>query len=275
VPVTVRVAIGSGEFFDLQRVFMFRPWKGVLSVGLVLAALPAGPAMAQAPDTTPPSISVVTPAEGETYTQGQPVIASYTCSDAVAVATCAGPVANGAAISTATIGSFDFKVDATDTAGNAASVTRHYSVVPVTGTPGGETPATLNITLGASNPFSPFVPGIAKDYTTSVSATLTSTAGDATLWVADPSATNTGKLVNGSFALEAPLQVSAASPNGTSAPQAPVGGSSAPTKLLTYAGPLGAEAATLNFKQSIGGTEALRTGGYSKTLTFTLSTTTP
>ena len=194
---------------------MFRPWKGVLSVGLVLAVLPAVPAMAQDPDTTAPSITVVTPAEGDTYTQGQTVIASYSCTDAGTVATCAGPVANGAAISTATIGSFDFKVDATDTAGNTASVTRHYSVVPVTGTPGGETPATLNITLGASSPFAPFIPGIAKDYTTTVAATLTSTAGDATLWVADPSAANTGKLVNGAYALETPLQVAATSPNGT------------------------------------------------------------
>src|SRR5690242_670961 len=158
-----RVAPGSGAFFKLQRVFMFRPWKGVLSLGLVLAALPAGPAMAQTPDTTAPSITVVTPAEGDTYTQGQTVIANYSCTDAVQVATCAGPVANGAAISTANVGSFDFKVDATDSTGNASSVTRHYSVVPVTGTPGGETPATLNITLGAPNAFSPFIPGVAKD----------------------------------------------------------------------------------------------------------------
>ena len=32
---------------------------------------------------------------------------------------------------------------------------------------------------------------------------------------------------------------------------------------------------TITYKQSIGRTEALRTGSYSKTLTFTLSTTTP
>jgi hypothetical protein len=32
---------------------------------------------------------------------------------------------------------------------------------------------------------------------------------------------------------------------------------------------------TVNFKQSIGANDALRTGTYSKTLTFTLSTTTP
>jgi hypothetical protein len=256
---------------------MFRPWKGVVSVGLVLAALPAGPAMAQtpAPDVTPPTITVATPLEGAVYTQGDPVTAAYSCTDDVAVATCAGPVANNAVISTATIGSFDFKVDATDSSGNAATITRHYSVVAPTSTPGGETPATLNIAFGAPASFAPFIPGIGKDYTSSMTATLTSTAADAALWVADPSATATGRLMNGTFALASPLQVSATSPNGASAAGGAVGGSDAPTKLLTYAGPLGAEAATLNFKQTIAGTEALRTGGYAKTLTFTLSTTTP
>ncbi len=232
-------------------------------------------AQTPAPDVTPPIITVATPLEGAVYTQGDPVTAAYSCTDDVAVATCAGPVANGAAISTAAIGSFDFKVDATDSTGNVATVTRHYSVVAPTTTPGGETPATLNLAFGTAAAFAPFIPGVAKDYTTSMSATLTSTAGDATLSVADASSTATGRLVNGTFALAAPLQVSATSPNGVSAGEAPVGGSAAPTKLLTYGGPLGAEAATLNFKQAIGGSEALRTGAYAKTLTFTLSTTNP
>jgi hypothetical protein len=253
---------------------MFRPWKGVLSVGLVLAVLPAGPAMAQ--DTVAPTISIVTPKEGDSYTQGQPVKASYTCADdSGPAASCVGTVANGADISTATIGDFTFTVNATDAAGNSASATRNYSVKPVESTPGGETPATLNLTLGAANAFSPFVPGIAKDYTTNVSATMTTTSLDATLWVADPSATATGRLMNGTFALDAPLKVSGTSPNGTATSEAAVGGSSAPTKLLTYAGPVVNEAATLNFKQTIGGTEPLRTGSYSKTLTFTLSTENP
>ena len=56
----------------------------------------------------------------------------------------------------------------------------------------------------------------------------------------------------------------------------PVGGSAAPLTLLTYRAPTpGSDTATLNFKQSISATEPLRTGAYSKTLTFTLSTTTP
>ena len=35
------------------------------------------------------------------------------------------------------------------------------------------------------------------------------------------------------------------------------------------------DAVTIRFKQHIGATHPLRTGTYSKTLTFTLSTTTP
>jgi hypothetical protein len=56
---------------------------------------------------------------------------------------------------------------------------------------------------------------------------------------------------------------------------APVGGSSAPTTLLTYGGPTSNDAVTVDFKQPIGAGDALRTGAYTKTLTFTLSTTTP
>ena len=44
--------------------------------------------------------------------------------------------------------------------------------------------------------------------------------------------------------------------------------------LLTYDGPLN-ETDTIHFKQPINQTESLRTGAYSKTLTYTLSTTTP
>jgi hypothetical protein len=96
-----------------------------------------------------------------------------------------------------------------------------------------------------------------------------STAGDATLSVADPSSTNTGKLVNGAFALPQALQANAGGAF------APVGGSASPTALKTWSAPTSNEAVTITFKQSIGANDALRTGSYSKTLTFTLSTTTP
>ena len=138
------------------------------------------------------------------------------------------------------------------------------------GSVGGTVPATLALTLGAPASFGSFTPGLAKDYTASSSATVTSTAGDATLTVADPSSTATGHLVNGTFSMPQALQAGA---NGGSL--APVGASTAPTTLLMYSGPVANDPVTLNFKQPVAATDALRTGAYSKTLSFTLSTTTP
>ena len=103
---------------------------------------------------------------------------------------------------------------------------------------------------------------------------MTSTAGSADLTVIDPSATNTGKLVNGTYVLEQPLQVkatNAANPTTAFAPRS--GGLTA--ALLSYPRAISADAVTLGFKQSVGAAETLRAGAYTKTLRFTLSTTTP
>jgi hypothetical protein len=43
----------------------------------------------------------------------------------------------------------------------------------------------------------------------------------------------------------------------------------------SYAGPVSNDLAAIPFRRHIGSTDALRAGTYSKTLTFTLSTTTP
>ena len=147
------------------------------------------------------------------------------------------------------------------------------SVDAPTSTVGGNVPATLSLTLGAPATFGAFTPGVARDYTASTSANVISTAGDATLSVADPSATAPGHLVNGSFSLPSALQAQASSQNGSGGQFAAVSGT--PLTLLTYNGPRSNDAVGITFKQSIGATDALRTGAYSKTLTFTLSTTTP
>lgn len=94
-------------------------------------------------------------------------------------------------------------------------------------------------------------------------------AGDATLSVSDASTNATGRLVNGTFALSQPLQA------GVGGTFASLEGSSAPVSLKTWNGPTSNETVNIGFKQSIGPNEALRTGAHSKTLTFTLSTTTP
>src|SRR4029450_11897070 len=59
---------------------------------------------------------------------------------------------------------------------------------------GGSVGATLALTMGAPASFGAFTPGLGKDYFASTTATVVSTAGDAALTVADPSATATGPL---------------------------------------------------------------------------------
>jgi hypothetical protein len=149
------------------------------------------------------------------------------------------------------------------------------TTTPVLGDVGGAVMPTLSLTMGTPATFGAFTPGVGKDYTAGSTANVISSAGNAALSVADPSTATTGKLVNGAFALAQALQVGASSPGGTSAPAAPVGGSAAPTPLVTYGAPVSNDTVALAFKQTIGANEALRTGAYAKTLTFTLSTTAP
>lgn len=86
-------------------------------------------------DATSPRPTIITPANGANYARGQVVSANYSCSDATSGLTaCAGTVANGAAISTATTGAKSFSVTARDSAGNQGSASANYSVGG-TGTP--------------------------------------------------------------------------------------------------------------------------------------------
>src|SRR3954453_6000038 len=137
---------------------------------------------------------------------------------------------------------------------------------------GGAVPATLALTLDTPAGFGSLTPGLGKDYFATTTASVISTAGDALLQVADPSSTATGHLVNGAFSLPSVLQASAQT-NATT--YAPVGGSASPTPLKSWSSPASNDPVAISFKQTIGSNDALRTGTYAKTLTFTLSTTTP
>jgi uncharacterized protein (TIGR03118 family) len=139
----------------------------------------------------------------------------------------------------------------------------------------GTVPATLSLTMGPPASFGAFTPAVANDYTASTTANVITTSMDATLSVADPSAFATGHLVNGTFSLAQPLQIAATSPGGSGAAFTTIGGAVAPTTLLTWPGPISNDTVTINFKQPIAVTDPLRTGIYAKTLTFTLSTTSP
>jgi hypothetical protein len=126
----------------------------------------------------------------------------------------------------------------------------------------------LSLVLGPRASFGAFTAGVAKDYATEMIATVTSTAGDAALSVADASGTAPGHLINGAFSLPQALQVAAA--GGAFSPV-----SDSPVTLLTYGGPASNDLVTIDLKQPIAANDALRAGSYAKTLTFTLSTTNP
>lgn len=80
-------------------------------------------------DRVAPAIAITAPADGATYALNQVVNASYSCTDAVGVATCQGSVPTGTALDTSTVGPQTFTVTATDAAGNQSQVVRQYSVV--------------------------------------------------------------------------------------------------------------------------------------------------
>jgi hypothetical protein len=82
-------------------------------------------------DRTPPTVSVVAPAEGATYVLGSSVAADYACADAGGseLAQCAGDVPAGAPLDTSSVGAKTFRVTARDGAGNTASKSVSYTVV--------------------------------------------------------------------------------------------------------------------------------------------------
>ncbi|MDA0180215.1 M12 family metallo-peptidase [Solirubrobacter phytolaccae] len=173
------------------------------------------------------------------------VLAASTPNDGSAEVTFPSVTATKVRIKVEAIGNVFFDVNHADFSLTAAPT------APV----GGTVPATLSLTLGAPATFPSFVPGVAREYTATTEATVLSTAGDATLTVADPSTNATGHLVNGAFSLPQPLQGLGV--------------------VKTWTAPTSNEKVPVTFKQQINANDPLRTGTYSKTLTFTLSTTNP
>ena len=119
------------------------------------------------------------------------------------------------------------------------------------GTIGGTVPATLSLAVDTPSSLGTFAPSVDRTYEATTTAHVTSTAGDAALSVSPQPA----YLANGTYTLSEPLQVA--------------------LSKAAWTGPVSGDAVAITFRQHIGATQALRTGSYSKTLTFTLSTTNP
>jgi alpha-tubulin suppressor-like RCC1 family protein len=187
--------------------------------------------------------------------------------------------------------------------GPAAHSATEVTVVSTstTTTVNGNVPSTLSLSVANVTPIlGPFTAGVAATYSTTLAATVTSSASSATLSANDgctPVAPETttcypGYLVNNTasgapYPLAQPLQVGATSANSDN--YTPPAGTSTGLQVLTnaattppysaallnYADPVSADAVTITFQQMIGAGDPLRTGTYTKTITFTLSTTHP
>ena len=137
VPATLTIAAGATPAVSATVTVPPGTAPGTYPVTLTAAdGAPAvtrsGTATITVVDRTAPTIAIGSPTDGETLTQGQQIAATYGCADEAngsGIASCSGPVASGAPLDTTTPGTKTFTVTATDTAGNAASLTRSYTVL--------------------------------------------------------------------------------------------------------------------------------------------------
>jgi hypothetical protein len=117
---------GGGSSFVAQGALSAAPTAEASHVTITYTVLP------------PPSVATTTPANGATYTLGQVVAASYSCTDgagAPGIASCAGLVAIGAPIDTSTLGAHSFTVTATSKDGLTTTASVGYTVVTPTAPP--------------------------------------------------------------------------------------------------------------------------------------------
>jgi hypothetical protein len=168
-------------------------------------------------------------------------------------------------------GNYVIEYRAVDRGGNAAETKSVaftvFSPTNVTSEVEATVPSALGLSVSPIN-LGAFTPGVANQYTGTGTATVTSTWPSASLTVRDATGSNAGRLVNGSAVLASALQV-----NNSAATFVNV--TANPVTLKTWAAPVSNENSSVTFRQSIGASEALANGGYSKALTFTLTTTTP
>jgi predicted alpha-1,2-mannosidase len=250
-------ASGTGPYvsgLELNGADSDKPWvpASLVSDGgtldYTLSATPTTWGANQSPPSLsdPPSVSVTH--AGQTIT----VHASDVLSGIDGTPSCTvdgAPLPVDRATWTATVGaSASHTVTCTATNAFGTSASASDTTWPST-TVGGTVPATLSLTLGGAASFGAFTPGVDRTYSASTTANVISTAGDAALSV------SSGRLTNGAFSLAEPVAVT-------------------PEKTA-WTGPVSNDSFAIGFKQHIGAGEALRTGGYSTTLTFTLSTTSP
>ena len=89
----------------------------------------AGPIGGNMIDRRPPTVAVIVPAAGSTFTLGQHIDADYVCHDAGSgVQSCIGAVPGGTPVNTSSVGLHTFDVTGLDVVGNSAHASSAYTV---------------------------------------------------------------------------------------------------------------------------------------------------
>jgi uncharacterized repeat protein (TIGR01451 family) len=133
-PITV--CISGAALRPADRLFHFTAarWVDITTAALSSPTQVCGQSETLSPfaimrDVTPPAVTITSPAASASHVLGELVTTQYECTDkGSGLSNCAGPVASGLAIDTASVGAKAFTVTATDVAGNVATVTTNYRV---------------------------------------------------------------------------------------------------------------------------------------------------
>ena len=273
-----KLVVGSGEFFDFPEGVHDQAMEGCawrLCWGLRRCRRCHG-----AGRPTPPTITIATPAEGAAFTQGTAghrLLLVHRPERRRRLRGHRSP--NGARSTRRRSATSPSRSTRHDTLGNPTTVTRNYSVVGRRRAPSAaRRRPTLNLTLGAPAAFSPFIPGVAQrlhdddDRDGHLDGGERDAVGRRPERDGTPATWSTARSPSPRRCRSAPdAAPSARRPT----PGRPRRRLRRPDRAADLRRPARRRDRTLNFKQAIAETEALRTGGYAKTLTFTLSTTNP
>jgi hypothetical protein len=184
------------------------------------------------------------------------------------------PFASSATVSE--LGAYQVEYRAVDRGGNAdeiKSVTFWINrPTTITGKVSSVVPSTLGLTVNELK-LPAFIPGVSQTYTGTTTASVTSSWPNAALSVYDPDPTNgtNGRLMHaGGSIIPRDMDVL----NSAGAFSA-IGNPSSPDTIATWTAPIASAPTTITMRQVIQSNDVLVSGEYAKTLTFSLSTTTP
>ena len=134
----------SGTSCPASGIFCDVPTINYTSGGLSPSNLVTVTSISEIDASTPPTITINTPTDGEQFDQGQVTLSDFSCSDGngVGISSCTGP----SNLNTSKVGQQTFTVTATDYAGNTTTEIITYTIDPPTPAPPGPSLPGLEVT---------------------------------------------------------------------------------------------------------------------------------